>query len=416
MYKRYLIFLVTLLFLALSGVLVFNLIVDPLDVYRLVKKKGFNEYKSRLTSRTRLARPLQIKNRQPVRLAFGSSRTEIGIPVYGTAWDDMGEIAINAAVSGADITTVKHLFSHAIQTTPVKNVVIGLDFFMFNAVNQRKYPYPELLASDSSKTKRLYHGLLLTLFSPELFGISVKTLRKQRPQDNKYLPTGQVNNVREITKRLGDGYLRGFEKFEVGLTKKGWTECKDNLFVYENKEWNSMASFTQILREAKAKNIDLTLFVSPVHARLLETLDAGGLWEEYETWKRDLVRIMETINNELQGRNVALWDFSGYHDFSVERLPEADGVAMKWFIDSSHYNDDLGRLMLNIMYGEEGYSTDFALKLSSENVVHRNSFIRERQKQYRNEHLVQYKEFKRRAQTLLSEKRENGSDCSSGLF
>lgn len=411
MQKRYLITLIVLLFSVLSGVVLVNLIVDPLDVYRLVKKPGFNAYKSKLSTYTRLAKPIHIENRQPERLAFGSSRTEIGIPVYGTAWDATGGSAMNAAVSGGDITTVKRLFSHALQVAPVKDVVIGIDFFMFNGRSQQIYPYPQLLATDAEANERMIQGLVLTLFTPEMLRISTKTLRRQDPEDNKHLPTGQMNNVREISKAIEKGYLKGFERFEIGFTRGDWTKCKNNLFSYEGADVDTMEIFSDILQTAKANDIDITLFISPVHARLLETLDAAGLWDEFEQWKIDLVASVEGVNAGGTSSPILLWDFSGYHRYSEEPLPDGPGVAMDWYIDSSHYNDALGKVMLDIMYGGGKYDDNFAERLSKNNVKKRINLVKYNQKIYREKYTAQYEEFKVRADTYLKEKRKNGVDC-----
>lgn len=58
-----------------------NIIIDPLDIFRVVKIENFNLYKTAYSSYARLAKPMQIGMLQPKRLALGSSRVFLGIPM-----------------------------------------------------------------------------------------------------------------------------------------------------------------------------------------------------------------------------------------------------------------------------------------------------------------------------------------------
>ncbi len=245
--KSYFFTLVCLLFSLLGGIVVLNWIADPLDIYRVVRAEGFNEFKPKLSSYSRLAKPVRIENGDYDRLAFGSSRTEIGIPVYGSAWDKRGEAAMNAAVSGADMQAVSTLFHHALATTNVRDVVIGLDFFMFNANSQTTYSYPQVIAGEDDLLRKL-KGMQLTLFSPGITEASLHTLRKQRPKYDKYLITGQMNNERETNKAIDDGYENVFVKFEQGFMRSTWTACRDNLYSYDNGRVNTMQLLEVMLK------------------------------------------------------------------------------------------------------------------------------------------------------------------------
>ena len=104
--KRYVLKTSVLILTGLLGVALFNAIVDPLDVYRLVRLRGFNEMKPRLDKYSRMAKPLWLSARPYERLALGSSRTEIGIPVADKGWGEFHGPGMNGAVSGARLTEV----------------------------------------------------------------------------------------------------------------------------------------------------------------------------------------------------------------------------------------------------------------------------------------------------------------------
>ena len=58
-YRSYFIAVLSLLFALAATVVLMNWLVDPLDVYRVVRKEGFNSIKSSYIPYARLAKPSQ---------------------------------------------------------------------------------------------------------------------------------------------------------------------------------------------------------------------------------------------------------------------------------------------------------------------------------------------------------------------
>lgn len=411
--KKYFLSVLIIGLAASAAVILFNWLVDPLDIYRVIRIEGVNAYKTTYKSYARVAKPLQIERNRYQRLALGSSRTEIGIPVYGTAWDRMGEPGFNAGLNGANVDTLYAVFHHALQVTDLRDIVIGLDFGMFNGEMKQGFEYPELLANGPSwqeKFKRHLKGIGLTLFSPATTAASVKTLRHQSAMDNKYHDTGQVNNVREIQKNASIGYRTRFEHFENASLRDYWTPCRDNGFRYDNgRGHDAMAVFRDMLMLAQGKHLSIHLFISPVHARLLETLSAGELWPAFDQWKRDVVAVVEEARLRT-GLAIELWDFSGYHSYAAEPIPEP-GNDMRYHLDSSHYTEAVGRIILNTIYGNPKPDPSFGTLLTPQTIEGHLEDIRRRQKAYRQQHQEQYADIKRRADAFIEKRRLNGQKC-----
>jgi hypothetical protein len=411
--KKY--FIAVLLFgLAASAVVVvFNWLVDPLDIYRVVRVEGLNAYKTKYKSYSRVAKPLQIERNHYRRLAIGSSRTEIGIPIYGTAWDRWGEPGFNAALNGANVDTLYAILHHAVQVSDLQDVLIGLDFGMFNGMQTQGFEYEELLADGPGlleKIQRHLKAIGLTLFSPATTAASVKTLRHQSEMDHQYLETGQQNNEREIKKNAAMGYRGRFEHFENASVRTYWTPCRDNGFRYVNgRGHDAMAVFRNMLLLAKGKSFSIQLFISPVHARLLETLSAAGLWPAFEQWKRDVTAVVDDVRAQT-GIDIQLWDFSGYHRFAVEPLPEK-GRFMKYYLDGSHYTDAVGKIILNTIYGDLPPEGSFGVRLTPDTVEAHLQEIRREQTDYRRDHRAQYDDIRKRAETFLEKRRQTGQIC-----
>ena len=57
-----------------------------------------------------------------------------------------------------------------------------------------------------------------------------------------------------------------------------------------------MEALKKILRLADRKQVDLRLFIHPIHASLQQIIKYSDLWPAFEAWKRDLVRIITDQN------------------------------------------------------------------------------------------------------------------------
>lgn len=104
-------------------------------------------------------------------------------------------VGYNAGMNGATIKTVADLFEHAVEASEVKDTLISTDLFMFN-INQL-YAYPNKLAheGESGKAKIMREAALFgeAIFSPGISIATLETMRKQGPEHNKFLASGQTN-------------------------------------------------------------------------------------------------------------------------------------------------------------------------------------------------------------------------------
>ncbi|TNF36124.1 MAG: hypothetical protein EP312_02085 [Gammaproteobacteria bacterium] len=409
MHTRYLTLLLILTAVLCTAVTAFTVLVDPLDIYRVVVREGFNLSKTEYQKYARLAKPVQIEFHQPERLAFGSSRVDLAMPMeYGKAAKQFPN-GFNAGLNSANLQSILEVLQHASITGEVKDVLIGVDFYMFNSLNQMAYTYPEALASlNPNPWQRRFKQVSTTVFSPGMLEASLATVRHQDgPPKRK--PSGQAFMAPEIEKARDDGYENQFRRYEDGLVRHVWTACRDNRFAYQFAgNPDSLAIFRDILRLAKTEGFRLTLFIAPVHARMLEVLDASGLWHDYEQWKRDMVTMIEAEQNP----SITLWDFSGYHEYAAEPLPADPAGTMRWYIDSSHYTEALAERMLDVMY--DG-ATGFGVPLDSHMINDHLNGLRSARDLYRASHAEQFRGLQERAQRLLAEKARNGKHCPESV-
>jgi hypothetical protein len=404
----------------LTGIVIgVNWIVDPFDVYRVVRKEGFNACKPTYEHYARLAKIIQVEKYPKPGLALGSSRTQYGIDMSHPLWE--GKDGWNLAVNGANMYVVRRFFEHAAAVAPLKKVVIGLDFYMFNSYKYQGLDDDSYLAIDKTGHLNRWRWLrqyVLTLGSGSAFFASVTTLRKQKAIDSEYAMDGRMLTSRERRKILkGAGYNQKFLKIEKEFALANWTSCANNAFTYDNAQGiNMMSEYRNIIDLANRKKIKLYLIISPIHARLVETLYGVGLGAKFEQWKRDITFIVDQMNLQNGNANIELWDFSTYSAYTTEEVPVATDrkTVMRWYLDPSHYSVELGNIMLNRLRGERS-STPFGDRLHSSSI----DKVLEKQRIARDE----FHRFNPEITTLLLDnalkhlkiRKENGMHCTNHL-
>lgn len=419
-FRFYFLSVLSLLALLTTAVLLMNWLVDPLDVFRVVRKDGFNSVKSSYIPYARLAKPSQIERGHYSRLAIGSSRMLMGIPVRNEAWATAaGDRGFNAGIQGADLRQIRQLFEHAVVVGGVKSVLIDLDIFMFNVwVPSGQYPYA-LAAFSETKTEKFVRErdtALNLLFSPSITLASIQTLRRQGPKHNKVMIDGTVNHENEQRRALKDGYEILFRQYEEGMLRTGWSPCSDNRYAFSKadadpeKYINKLKYFQEILQIAKEHHVDMTFFISPVHVRLLEVQHAAGLWGDAEAMKRELVSSIADVYGE-NPEGVALWDFSGYHSYAQENVPQQIGTPMQWHLDSSHFSQALGHKMLNKMFSSFDSEPGFGVQLRPDNIESVLQDERNRQAAFQMSHAELSRDMQQRTAVVLQDKKRNGIVC-----
>jgi hypothetical protein len=383
-----------------------NLVMDPLDAYRVVYIDGFNTVKSKMKRFIRLSKAVQIQRRQPEILLMGSSRSEFGYPMNRPEWSDKS--VYNYAVSGANVYTVYRFFQHAVSQSKVKRLILGVDFFMFNTYVVTPFPEEPILAveanGDDNHDFKIKQALNL-LFSIDVLNASFGMLGKQEAQLQRYTQYGRLQpSVRK--KRRSQPILQKFESTELSYALNAWTPCHDTQFAYQRADGaqNTFGYLQKILALAKANDIEVTLIISPSHARLWELLDLVGLWPEYEHWKQ----LMVDMVSEYSEPSVTLWDFSGYHHYAIEPVPDKLGEAMKWYLDTSHFSAALGQKVLDqVVAGENGAG----VVLTKQNLNAHLSFIKQAQLDYRKNNLPQYQSLKALADKYRIRRQARGIQC-----
>ena len=353
-YRRliWLFFSTTTAFLLIIGCI--NYVVDPYGLYRKIDLKGFNQQKEGVRSKIRFVKALELPLRKPKTVILGSSRAHEAInPDDIELSDQQYAPAYNLGIDMLRIHEAADYLQFAVNNSNIKRVIFGLDFFMFNSLQESEVGFdPSLISSRPS----ILQYLKSTLISGSAFIDSVRTLKQSNAQtarreflSNGYRPAKMV--FFGLSDYAALHYYTNFTFLSPKSNTKYYGEFSLNKKVFFD--------FERILKICKEKKIDLKMYISPAHADLEgEGLRATGNWNLFENWKRKLVDLSDQYG-------YSVWDFSGYNSITTESVK----TPMKNYWDSSHFDEQIGHLIIKrIFRNNGGVPSDFGVLLNKESI------------------------------------------------
>jgi hypothetical protein len=376
--------------LALVGV--FNLAVDPYDVIGSPRVAGFNAFKSYARTHTRLSKTYQVARLHPGAVMLGTSRVDIGLDPENPAWPDAVRPVYNFGVPGADLYQMVRNLEDAGAAGTLRLAVIGLDFEAFLITSADPGPQPRdeedrlLVTPDGrlnpARARQHLQDIFLSTLTLAAFEDSLGTIAAQH-QANSLDLTDHGSTTDGAFRQLAgtDGYNELFTQKEldyVGRNRRAALGLAD-----QPQESPGLAYVRQMLDYCRDHDIDAILVIPPYHADLLEIFDTVGLWSRFEAWKADLAKLAAAYRAAEPGRQVRLWDFSGYDRYSTEDVP-AQGdrrSEVEWFWEPGHFKKSLGDLMLRrVLAGDQ---LDIGVELTPDAIDARLAKIRADRDAYR---------------------------------
>ena len=105
----------------------------------------------------------------------------------------------------------------------------------------------------------------------------------------------------------------------------------------------SYENFIEILTDAHENNVTLDIAISPLHARLLETMDYRvGLDAAWYEWKKQITAVNEEVAKRLGKKPFRIVDFGVYNEITAQELPKDADQISPYYWEASHYNARLG--------------------------------------------------------------------------
>ena len=360
----------TLFFLGLLAA--FNAAIDPYQLFHTPAIAGLNDKKTDIFFQLAVTKPYQFYAGDNANVVLGSSRA-------GRAIDPNHPLLserrfYNYATPGG---TPEHDYlklRSTIASKPVKHIYYFVDFFTFNTYYDLPSSVTEAFRRRTAYGTVRFIQQFVEDLSASLLGYyatrdSVRTMRKQSAAASGAIPfTTLLPDGRWDLSSANDRRSeQAFTQAENGYLRQNWFLPADGRFSLHERPSapnRSFSYFKATLEMAQKHNLNMTIVILPVHARLLENLDNVGLWPNFEYWKRQLVTINEQIATDQDTKPFPLWDFNGYSEVSTE--PVNDEVLPQWFYDSAHPHVNTGNRILDIISGQQ--VDDFGNQLTSNNV------------------------------------------------
>jgi hypothetical protein len=313
------------LMFALTGALVaaavaFNYLANPYGAWptRLIDPMF------RRIDQERTVTPYLLRSERPATILLGSSRVLMGMRIEQGCRDGF----LNAALSAATIAQLKSELDVALANPALRRIVWGVDFFSFD---QR------WLKSDPDFERRIAGSreelVTDTLLSLSAFEDGYDFLRRAMRGAKKLSPEARAPVPWPdgfLCDRLNAPDRRGLQATGTAEIE---TELAQDLPDYARYRFApaTMDLFRAAIERARARGIEVILFIPPMSRYELELIRQSGRWDAFEDFKRRLAAVGE------------FWDFSGYNDMS-----RADA----FFMHVMHFKTPVGALMLRMMLGD----------------------------------------------------------------
>lgn len=340
-YRNYLIALMGGLGVVLAAIIGSAIMIDPYALYREHDEYiGLNKF-------ARLIKPHWAAWAKPEVVISGSSRAEY---FFDTDYlqERLVKPVFNIATSGANIYEVRRNIEHVVAVAPIDTIIVGLDFFMFNANRGVRSGFSEdrLALRMNGGPNPFYWAVDLgaTLASRDVFNDMRRSI-KYRDRDTNCTnrwngQAGVIPTYFECRARETDGQQNLFREglafyLDDNSGLLGDTSGLISDFELDRRPLpsNSMENIDRLFALA-AQERELILYISPVHALHLEMLKCWGRWTAFEDWKITLTR--KVAQARARGIRVELRDFAIISDLTSRSVFEQDASTQSHFYDSHH--------------------------------------------------------------------------------
>lgn len=371
--KKYFVCSLLLILLLLSLVTSFNWLVNPYLLFNPPLIKGLNEIATENFFKQLLFKPYQLHQIKPRSIIVGTSHA-------GIAFNPglLPQPAFNLAVGGSTSYINYRLLQEALQANPdMERVILEVPLFAFNALDPNNMPgnNPEFeqrlsVTADNqrniSRTAYVISDTLTSLISWESTRSSFRMVNKQQKvKSGKRSSFVQYRNGQWAQQQAPNiSTRRYFENSWKKFLYDEWFPAPHYSFVLTaNQQSPGLDYFQRSLALLHQQGVNTTIVIAPMHASLLIALQECGLWDIYEQWKSELVRINQQEALSAKREPFILVDYTNLNSYTTTELPAdpQSSERLQWFNDSAHASETFGNLILaELLTGELqiGYKLD----------------------------------------------------------
>ncbi len=309
-----------------------NYVIDPNGMNNKILIEGVNSSKKSNTGYSYRFKTNRLIDDEFDTLMLGTSRIGVMDPNVVNSYVNGKTFNLEAPASTTEMQY--KLFKYALKHNNIKNVVYGIDFMAFNGSRTLDKTFPEfkslnkkIVNGEKISNYDLYFNLDTTKSS---FYVLYKNLSNQKIVAEQFLQNGM---------RVFFQYIDSLEKGTYNYNERmeyTFHEYYNNFNgIYKNFTYSKeyLDYFSKIIKECKDNNIKIWVYIPPVYNLHFDSLKSAGYYEQFEKFKRDLVKITNYI--DFTGRNTITNDANNFWDSSHLRAKITKPLMAKIFHDKS---------------------------------------------------------------------------------
>ena len=305
----------------------FNYIVDPYGFNQLIVIDKFNSIKETNSIYSIRYKMPQLVKHEWTTLMLGSSK--IGVMDNHVVENYLGGKTFNMDQPTPAMPIQFDAFMYAVNYNDIKNLIFAVDFLSFNKNLKLNKDYVEL----KEKVRTYEHLSNIDLYlNIDIFKKSIKLIIKNFLGMTKKKLHFHPNGMREYADYI-EAYKKGTFDLEKTFNKHLKLYFDPKKGIYSNYEYSDdfMALVKKIVQYCEINDINLYVYISPLYVEHFHTIKEVGLIDEFEHFKRDLVKITNYL--DFTGNNSITSDKNNYWDSSHLRLEKTEIVMAKLFED-----------------------------------------------------------------------------------
>ncbi len=327
----------------------FNYIIDPYSLNNKIDLNHINHFKKSNTGFTYRFKTNILIDKEFDTLMLGTSRIGVMDPNIVSSYTKGNTFNLD---SPASITEMQYkLFEYALKYNKIKNLVYGIDFMAFNGSRTLDKSFTQFNQLNSEITNKklidnydMYFSLDTTKSS---FFVLYRNLMNKKIIVDRYLKT---NGMRVFYPRI-DELKKGKFSYKDSIRISFREYYNKKIGIYKDYKFSTeyLKYFKKIIEECRAKKIKVLVYIPPMYAKHFDSINSAGYFDEFEKFKRELVKITNYI------------DFTGHNTIT-------NNINNYW--DTSHLKVELTKPLMARVFNDRSVDvpSDFGILVTKENI------------------------------------------------
>lgn len=302
---------------------VFNYCIDPLGFNKKLFINNINYVKEDNTHFTIKYKIPLLKKGGWDNLMLGTSR--IGLMDTNVTDTYLGGKTFTMSLPGSAMPLQFDSFLYAVKFNNVKNIIYGIDFMTFN--KNLKFNDDYVQFKDELQSFGKFHTYDI-YFNMKTLKKSIDTILNNSSEHPKRYAFYSENGMRHFP-NLEQKLKNGDFNIQHSINKHLQQYFRKNHGFYSNYEYSSeyMHMFKKIVNYCHENDINIYVYIPPMYFEHFYALRKAGLKSQFETFKRELVKITDFI--DFTGVNSITTNKNNYWDSSHLRTEHTEIVMAK---------------------------------------------------------------------------------------